>query len=145
MESIPSLGLTQLLPELWSLKSVKNHANDELENVVKRYAALDMFEGYQICSPTSPGPDGDTPFHIAAYDGDIDGLKTMLPYVSDINLRGDIGNTPLHYAISNQQLTTAETLISFGANVNVGNDYGDTPIDYMEGDEMFSQVLANLK
>ncbi|PRC90612.1 ankyrin repeat domain-containing protein [Solimicrobium silvestre] len=123
---------------------MKNHANDKLENILRKYAALDMFEGYPINSPTSPGPDGDTPFHIAAYDGDIDGVKIMLPYVNDVNLKGDVGNTPLHYAISNRQLLMVEALISSGANVNLGNDYGDTPIDYMEGDEMFLPILAKL-
>lgn len=121
---------------------MKKHANDELENTLKKYAELDMFEGYQITSPTSPGPDGDTPFHIAAYDGDIEGVKIMLPYVSDINLKGDIGNTPLHYAISRRQLPMVEMLISKGADLNQGNDYGDTPLSYMEGDELFLQILA---
>jgi ankyrin repeat protein len=121
---------------------VKNHANDKLENILRKYAALDMFEGYPINSPTSPGPDGDTPFHIAAYDGDIDAVKIMLPYVNDINLKGDIGNTPLHYAISSRQLPMVEMLISSGANLSQGNDYGDTPLSYMEGDELFSQILG---
>ena len=83
----------------------------------------------------------DTPFHIAAYDGDIDAVKIMLPYVNDMNLKGDIGNTPLHYAISSRQLPMVEMLIYSGANLGQGNDYGDTPLSYMEGDELFSQVL----
>lgn len=120
---------------------MKNHANDELENALRKYAELDMFEGYRITSPTSLGPDGDTPFHIAAYDGDIEGVKIMLPYVNNINLRGDIGNTPLHYAISNRRLPMVELLIHSGANLRQGNDYGDTPLSYMEGDELFSQIL----
>jgi ankyrin repeat protein len=117
-----------------SLKNVKNHANDELESTLKKYAELDMFEGYQITSPTSLGPDGDTPFHIAAYDGDIEGVKIMLPYVRNINLKGDIGNTPLHYAISGRKLPMVELLICSGANLDQENDYGDTPLSYMEGD-----------
>jgi len=122
---------------------VKNLANDKLERVLRKYAALDMFEGYQITSPTSQGPDGDTPFHIAAYDGDIDGVKTMLPYIDDVNVKGDIGNTALHYAISNRKLPMVELLIASGAEVDIGNDYGDTPLDYMEGGEIFTNLLAN--
>jgi ankyrin repeat protein len=124
---------------------VKNHASGKLERVLRKYAALDMFEGYEITSPTSLGPDGDTPFHIAAYDGDIDGVKIMLPYIGDVNLKGDIGNTPLHYAISNRKLPMVELLISNGAKIDLGNDYGDTPLEYMEGDETFADFLANLK
>lgn len=116
-----------------------------LEDVLGRYSKLDMFEGYTISSPTSPGPDGDTPFHIAAYDGDIQGLEIMLPYVDDINLKGDIGNTPLHYAISTRQVPMVELLISHGANIAQGNDYGDSPLSYMEMDETFSPLLKRLK
>ncbi|WP_211441832.1 ankyrin repeat domain-containing protein [Collimonas humicola] len=121
---------------------MKNHANDNLENILRKYAALGMFEDCSITSPTSPGPDGDTPFHIAAYDGDIDVVKIMLPFVSDMNLKGDIGNTPLHYAISGRQLPMVEMLICSGANLSQGNDYGVTPFSYMEGDELFSLILG---
>jgi ankyrin repeat protein len=117
----------------------------KLDDVLRKYSQLDMFEGYAISSPTSPGPDGDTPFHIAAYDGDIQAVKIMLPYVDDINLKGDIGNTPLHYAISTRQVPMVELLIANGANITQGNDYGDSPLSYMEGDETFSQLLEKLK
>lgn len=122
---------------------MKNHVNDELERTLRKYAELDMFEGYRITAPTSPGPDGDTPFHIAAYDGDVEGVKLMIPYIKNINLKGDIGNTPLHYAISGRHLPMVELLICNGADLSQGNDYGDTPLSYMEGDHMFLQILAN--
>jgi ankyrin repeat protein len=123
----------------------KNHASRQLESVLKKYASLDMFEGCLISSPSSSNEDGDTPFHIAAYDGDMEGIATMLPYIHDINIKGDIGNTPLHYAISNRQLDMVEALITYGANINQGNDYGDTPMDYMKDEEEFSTIVAKLK
>lgn len=123
----------------------KNHANSQLEVVLRKYAALDMFEGCEITTPMSSNADGDTPFHIAAYDGDIQALETMLPYVKDIDLKGDIGNTPLHYAISNKQLPMAKLLIKYGASLYLGNDYGDTPMEYMENDETFSSLIEELK
>jgi ankyrin repeat protein len=69
----------------------------------------------------------------------------MLPYVNDINLKGDIGNTALHYAISTRQIPVVELLIFNGANIAQGNDYGDTPLDYMGVDEKFSPLLRKLK
>jgi calcium-independent phospholipase A2 len=75
----------------------------------------------------------------------MEGIATMLPYIHDINIKGDIGNTPLHYAISNRQLDMVEALITYGANINQGNDYGDTPMDYMKDEEEFSTIVAKLK
>jgi ankyrin repeat protein len=124
---------------------VRNHVKDDLQEILRKYASLDMFEGYEINSPISPGPDGDTPFHIAAYDGNVDAVNVMLPYVNDINLPGDIGNTPLHYAVSGRHLDMVEFLIFNGADFNRGNDYGDTPIDYMSEDKLFSNILLKLK
>ena len=116
----------------------------KLEDVLRKYASLDMFEGYSITSPTSSGPDGDTPFHMAAYDGDLEAVRTMIPYVPDVNMQGDIGNTPLHYAVSNRQLAMAEELLAYGADPTKGNDYGDTPLEYMANEPMFAQLLNRL-
>ncbi len=123
---------------------VKNRANSEVDLILGKYAALDMFAGYEIRTPTSPGPDGDTPFHMVAYDGDIEAAKTMLSYVDNINLAGDIGNSPLHYAVLNNKPEMAEFLISNGADVMLKNEYGDTPIDFMDGNEAFCKIRARL-
>lgn len=119
--------------------------NSELKLILNKYAKLDMFEGYDIRSPDSPGPDGDTPFHMAAYDGDIVATELMLPYISDINFGGDIGNSPLHYAVMNKKPEMAKFLISKGADVTKENDYGDTPIEDMESKEVFRELLVELK
>jgi hypothetical protein len=124
------------------LSEIRLSSRSALLDIVKKYAGLDMFEGYDIRTPVSPGPDGDTPFHMAVYDGDIDAVKTMLPYVADINLAGDIGNTALHYAVSNKQIDMAQFLIATGADLRRKNEYGDTPLDYMEGSELFCDVVA---
>ncbi|WP_028104810.1 ankyrin repeat domain-containing protein [Pseudoduganella violaceinigra] len=79
-------------------------ASDELTALVSRYAALDMFSGYTINAPDSPRLDGDTPFHMVAFDGDIEAAKIMLPYVADINASGDFGCSPLLYAVMKSKL-----------------------------------------
>ena len=121
------------------------NANNELKLVLEKYAKLDMFQGYEITSPLSAGPDGDTPFHMAAFDGDLDAVKLMLPFVKNINLGGDNGNSPLHYAVMHKQPAMAKYLMSNGASPEQKNDYGDTPAEYMVGDEIFSDLLAVLK
>lgn len=123
--------------------NVKNRAKSELDEILRKYAALDMFAGYEIHTPTSHGPDGDTPFHMVAYDGDIEAAKTMLPHVEDINLPGDIGNSPLHYAVLNNKPEMAAFLILNGANVSQKNEYGDTPIDFMDENEAFAKFRRN--
>ena len=97
--------------------SAKTPVNSALQSIIKRYADLDMFDGYEIVSPDSVGPDGDTPFHMAAFDGDIEAVKIMLPYVSNIDAGGDLGNSPLHYAIMHHQPEMARFLILNGADI----------------------------
>lgn len=113
------------------------HVNKDLNTILKKYAALDMFADCEIVSPESRGSDGDTPFHMAAYDGDIDAVRVMLPWVANIDVEGDIGNSPLHYAVLNNKPDMARFLIRHGADCGKKNDYGDTPRDFMEGKESF--------
>jgi ankyrin repeat protein len=121
--------------------SVPTNASDELTSLIKKYAALDMFAGYDIVAPDSPGPSGDTPFHMVAFDGDVAAARVMLPYISDIDLCGDLGNSPLHYAVMQGNVEIANFLLQHGANVRKANEYGDTPIDYMEGNDGFKAFL----
>jgi ankyrin repeat protein len=113
----------------------------DLQSILRKYAEMDMFSGYDIVSPESPGPDGDTPFHMIAYDGDVEAAKIMLPYISDINFGGDIGNSPLHYAVLNDKFEMARFLILNGADRMKKNDYGDTSVDFMEGKDEFHDFL----
>jgi len=106
------------------------------------YKKIAMFEDYEITSPISQGMDGDTPFHMAAYDGNLSFIKDMLPFVPDINIEGDIGNTPLHYAVMKAHLEAVQFLLNNGADIFKENDYGYTPLDYMESEAIFEQMVA---
>ena len=119
--------------------------NNALKLILEKYAQLAMFENCDIKSPESADPAGDTPFHIAAYDGDIEAIKIMLPCISDINIKGDNGDSPLHYAIMNNKPEIVRLLILNGADVMKKNDYGDTPIDAMKDNEIFQNLLLELK
>lgn len=115
------------------------HAKRTLNAILKYYADLDMFAGYDIQTPVSLGPAGDTPFHMVAYDGDVEAAKLMLPFVHDLDMAGDNGYSPLHYAVSHNQLAMADFLIAAGADPTRKNDYGDTPIDLMDDKALTSK------
>ena len=100
-----------------------------------------MFEGYELTVPESPGMDGDTTLHAVAYGGEIEWLKELLPYVSDVDVRGDIGNTPLHSAATFSRVEMAELLIQHGADIHAVNDYGDSPLDMMRSEPEFHDLL----
>ena len=121
--------------------NAKIPANEALRIILEKYAQLAMFEDYDIQSPESLGPAGDTPFHMVAYDGDVDAAKIMLPYISNINLGGDIGNSPLHYAVMNKKIDMIRFLVMNGADLVQRNDYGDTPLKEMEEDVFFRDIL----
>jgi hypothetical protein len=125
--------------------NAKINVNSNLKLILEKYARLAMFEDCDIKSPESPDPAGDTPFHMAAYSGDIEAVRIMFPYISDINFGGDNGDTPLHYAIMNRNPELARFLILNGADVLKKNDYGDTPIEDMEDHEIFRELLIELK
>lgn len=103
-----------------------------IEDTLSRYRALDMFRDYEVNAFDQPGMDGDMPLHIAAFSGDIEGLRIMLPLVRSIDLPGGIGNTALHYAVLGGRAAAVELLLTFGANPSVRNDYGDAPLDMLQ-------------
>lgn len=108
------------------------------------YKSLYIFQDYEITSPTSHGMDEDTPIHMAAYDGRIDFINDMLPFVKDINIRGDIGNTPLHYAVMRSNISAAEFLLTHGADIMRGNDYDDTPLEWMSLNPQFNNLIKKV-
>jgi len=104
----------------------------EYAEIIDHFRAMAMFEGWCVTEPESPCGDGDTPLHVAAIEGRLDLIKTMLPFVRNIDVRGYIGNTPLHCAACGGHADVAQYLIEHGADPRSENDYGDTPGDFME-------------
>lgn len=120
---------------------MKSIDDDGLVQALARFSQLAIFEDYKLLSPESPGMDGDTPLHVAAFDGDIGALESLLPYVSNIDVRGDIGNTALHSAIAFKRTEMVELLIRYGADVMALNDYDDSPLDMMMRSPEFDSLL----
>lgn len=103
-----------------------------------------MFEDYEVVVPESHGMSEDTPLHVAASSADIRFLTSLLPFVSNVDVRGDIGNTPLHEAAPSGREAAARLLIARGAALDVLNDYDESPLDYMRSREEFAGMLIEL-
>ncbi|MCE0558393.1 ankyrin repeat domain-containing protein [Motilimonas sp. E26] len=100
--------------------------------LIEKYSNLAMFEDVGLESFDQQGRfDEDTPFHVAAYSGEIEDLKQMLAFGVDINVVGGIGNTALHYAAMADNRPLYEFLIINGALIKK-NDYGDLPCDLFD-------------
>jgi ankyrin repeat protein len=118
-----------------------NPEKDNLDLILQPYRDMTMFEDYVLTTPESPGPDDDTPLHIAAFDNDVAALEAMLPFVVNIDVRGGLGYTPLHYAVLHEAVDAARFLIERGAGMEVQGDYDETPLEMMESREKFSELL----
>jgi len=82
-----------------------------------------------ISEAEAPGPQGATPLHTAAFNGQTLYALRLLHLGIDPNARLKTGNTPLHLAALRGHALIAELLIGHGAEVNSLNDDGDTPLD----------------
>lgn len=109
--------------------AVNNMSNEEVMN---KYRNLEHFRDCDIKSFEDAGVDGDTPLHFAAYVGDIDAVKVMVPLVGSLNSGGGIGNTPLHYAVLGGNAEIVVFLLSSGADIFIENDYGDVALDMVD-------------
>lgn len=118
--------------------------DQDLSSIMQAYARMAMFEDCNIQSPASPCPDGDTPFHMAVFGGDLVAVTRMLAGIDNINMQGDMGTTPLHYAVMKGHTEIARFLILHGADVHQKDDYGDTPMDGMRDDAAFRAIVESL-
>lgn len=103
----------------------------ELDQALLPFKGMAMFESVDLVSPESHSLDGDTPLHAAAMEGRGDWITSLLPFVSDIDVKGDLGNTPLHCAVLWGHVEVVRLLLKCGANIRAQNDYGDTPEEMM--------------
>ena len=108
------------------------------------FRGMAQFEGYEIESPESPGMDGDTPLHVAAALSDSEPLAALLPYVTNIDVEGDMGNTPLHVAVIFRREMAARLLIRHGARLDVLNDYDESPLEKLKAAPEMGALLSEI-
>lgn len=119
--------------------------NSDLEALLDKYRAHEMFVDFAIRNFEGRGADGETPLHLAALSGELADLRLMLPTISDIDAPGGIGHTALHYAIMFGYAAIADVLLSQGASLLAENDYGDRPLDVLKKnrDEVLAAILKH--
>lgn len=84
------------------------------------------------------------PIHMAAGDGDIDGVKKCLERNPKlINARNADGRTPLHEAALEGQMEIVEFLLSRKAEMNLQDKKGQTPL-HLAAKEGFMKVIKLL-
>lgn len=71
---------------------------------------------------------GDTPLHVAAYEGNREIVNLLISYNADVNAPNNIGATPLHWAALTNRKDIAQALIDAGAQVNAPTLQGKTPL-----------------
>jgi len=71
------------------------------------------------------------PIYEAAFDGNVDVMRTQLDPRSDLlNAKDFLGLTPLHRAAQGGQGTAEELLLAKGANINSTDQNGNTPLHW---------------
>ena len=71
---------------------------------------------------------GKTPLHLAAYNGRVETVKTLILYGAKIDERDNTGKTPLHLAAYTGHVETVKTLIESGAKIDERDNTGKTPL-----------------
>lgn len=68
--------------------------------------------------------------HVAAREGEVDGLLKNIENGVSVNLRDSEGRTPLHWAVDRGHLKIVEILLNKSADVNAKDNEGQTSLHY---------------
>jgi len=107
-----------------------------------------LFFLYRL-SRSKPGhvsePSGCTPLGLAAFKGDLAGIRLLLRKGTDINQVDKVGRTPLHLAVLNRQVEMVRALLDAGADVDaMDSKLGFRPLHLAarQGDADTSEMLV---
>lgn len=114
---------------------------NDLNKLLAPFREMAMFDDCELVSPESPGACGDTPVHVAAFDNDVETLRSLMPFVKNINVRGELRFTPLHNAILHGSVESADYLISMGADLECENDLQENAVMMMAGRADFAYLM----
>jgi serine protease inhibitor/ankyrin repeat protein len=70
-----------------------------------------------------------TPLHVAARQGNIEAVRSLIAQGAEVNARDDHGETPLHEAASVTCIDVVQLLVANGADVNAKSKNAVAPLD----------------
>lgn len=70
-----------------------------------------------------------TPLSLAAFEGHLDCVKTLLDHRAAVEARGPNNKTPLFFAASEGHAEVVKLLLDHGANVNIKDVHGFNLLD----------------
>lgn len=121
------------------------NVNDEnLRRVLASFSDEYTFEGFELTAPESHGVCGDTPLHSAAFGNNVDMLKKLMPYVTNIDVAGDLGLTPMGSAALHGSVEAVEYLLACGANPFVRDEDGATVVELMRIRPGFESLIERI-
>ncbi len=84
--------------------------------------------------------DGDTPLHLASYNGSYNGhlevVNFLLAIGVEVNKTSNNGSTPLHLASYNGRFEVVKSLIQVKTDVRILNNQGKSPVDIARTNEI---------
>jgi ankyrin repeat protein len=95
--------------------------------------------------PESHGIDDDTPLHVAAFNNDVELLKGLMPFVTNIDVLGDIGLTPMANAVINEGFEAVVYLLSCGADPMILDEVGDSVLEIMKRRPVFNELVEQIE
>lgn len=119
--------------------------HDDLDALLQPFREKAMFEGCMLTSPESPGVWGDTPLHVAAFNNDVGVLTALMPFVRNIDVKGELGFTPLQNAVLHRSIESADYLISLGADLHCVNQMEESALAMMLACPAFLELLRRRK
>jgi ankyrin repeat protein len=89
------------------------------------------------------GGDGETPMHVAAFEGHADILSLLLEHGAHVDGRNSSGLTPLQRALRSGKVEAGQCLLDRGADINARDHCGVAPLVWavMEDKVEFARML----
>ncbi|WP_422137512.1 ankyrin repeat domain-containing protein [Endozoicomonas sp. ALC020] len=85
--------------------------------------------------------------HIAAKNGNLELIPSLLNSGANINLQDEKGMTPLHHAVCNSNIQTLKIILDLKADMNLQNKDGDTALHMAaedpENPDLFDTLIDN--
>jgi uncharacterized protein len=92
---------------------------------------------------TTTKPNLNAQLLIAAQNGNITEVRSLISRATDVNTRDEYGWTPLLWAAMNGHTEVVKVLLGSGANPNTRNKYGWTPLMWAAG-QGYGEIVRSL-